>query len=65
MTLRKKICSATIFLCIIAHVLLGYLVNRFTGSNEGYYYGFLLYILVCIYFTHKLPCRQLLQYKQL
>ena len=46
MTLRKKICSATIFLCIIANVLLGYLVNRFTGSNEGYYYGFLLYILV-------------------
>lgn len=46
MTFRKKVCSATIFFCIIAHILLGYFTKAYTGSNDGYWFGFLFYILV-------------------
>ena len=46
MDFRKKLCAATFFIVVILHVVLGYLLHHFTGSPDGYYYGFLLYILV-------------------
>ena len=46
MDFRKKLCAATFFLVVIAHMILGYILKQFTGSNDGYLYGFLLYILV-------------------
>ena len=46
MDFRKKLCAATFFIVVILHVILGYLLHHFTGSPDGYYYGFLLYILV-------------------
>lgn len=46
MDFRKKLCAATFFIVVIVHVLLGYILKRYTGSNEGYKYGFFLYILV-------------------
>ena len=46
MDFRKKLCAATFFLVIIAHMLLGFTLKELTGSNEGYTYGFFLYILV-------------------
>lgn len=46
MDFRKKLCAATFFLVVIAHMILGYILKQFTGSNYGYTYGFLLYILV-------------------
>ena len=46
MDFRKKLCAATFFLVVIAHVILGYTLKQVYGSNDGYTYGFLLYILV-------------------
>ena len=46
MSVRKKICSVTIFVCIIVHILLGYLLKRFYGTNAGYGYGAFIYLLV-------------------
>ncbi|MBE6143510.1 MAG: hypothetical protein E7177_05970 [Erysipelotrichaceae bacterium] len=46
MDFRKKLCAATFFLVVIAHMILGYTLKHFTGSSDGYWYGFLLYILV-------------------
>lgn len=46
MDFRKKLCAATFFLVMIAHVILGYTLKQITGTNDGYSYGFLLYILV-------------------
>lgn len=43
---RKKLCAATFFLVVIAHMILGFTLKHFTGSNDGYWYGFCLYILV-------------------
>ena len=46
MDFRKRLCAATLFLVIIAHVLLGFALKEIYASNDGYTYGFLLYILV-------------------
>ena len=46
MDFRKILCAATFFLVIFAHMLLGFTLKEVTGSNEGYTYGFFLYILV-------------------
>lgn len=46
MDFRKKLCAATFFLVIIAQVILGYVIKNVYGTNDGYWYGFILYILV-------------------
>ena len=46
MEFRKKLCAATFFLVVIAHMILGFTLQHFTGSSDGYWYGFFLYILV-------------------